>query len=220
MKVTDVGCAVHVCSLIVQRYSEFSGLLLEALQKQFGGGISKGEDKVASQGHRGCRTSKSSLEMFCESLISSLCLLPFPFPSPFPPLTSPSPLLPSPHLPLFSPHPTLPSPPLTPPFPLLPSPTLPSPFTLPLPLFPLPYSCCSGSQSAVVSRYRLGLRLVAELVVSGVVHDQEAGLNLLSRMLADIFGADKVHKLLTVMSTAQCWVQWLGLQSVYLFVRM
>lgn len=48
MKVTDVGCAVHVCSLIVQRYSEFSGLLLEALQKQFGGGISKGEEKVAS----------------------------------------------------------------------------------------------------------------------------------------------------------------------------
>ena len=71
-----------------------------------------------------------------------------------------------------------------------------------------------------MSRYRLGLRLVAELVVSGVVHDQEAGLNLLSRMLADIFGADKVHKLLTVMSTAQCWVQWLGLQSVYLLVRM
>ena len=47
---------VHVCSLIVQRYSEFSGLLLEALQKQFGGGISKGEEKVSSPIQEGCRT--------------------------------------------------------------------------------------------------------------------------------------------------------------------
>ena len=46
IKVADVGCAVHICSLIVQRYSEFSDILLRALQKQFTGGISKVDEKV------------------------------------------------------------------------------------------------------------------------------------------------------------------------------
>ena len=46
IKVTDVGCAVHISSLIVQRYNEFSPLLLQALQKQFEGSIAKGEEKV------------------------------------------------------------------------------------------------------------------------------------------------------------------------------
>ena len=46
IKVTDVGCAVYICSLIVQRYNEFSVLLLQALQKQFEGSVPKGEEKV------------------------------------------------------------------------------------------------------------------------------------------------------------------------------
>ena len=32
-QLVDVGCAVHMCSLLHGRYSEFSGLLLEQLQR-------------------------------------------------------------------------------------------------------------------------------------------------------------------------------------------
>ena len=120
MKVTDVGCAVHVCSLIVQRYSEFSGHLLEALQKQFGGGISKGEEKVGSLSQKACRTSKTFHEVFFAFYVSSsplsydLHLSPLSAPHILPP-SSPSPpsclpTLPSPH----SPPPSLPLSPLLP----------------------------------------------------------------------------------------------------------
>jgi regulator of nonsense transcripts 2 len=90
IKVTDVGCAVHISSLIVQRYNEFSPLLLQALQKQFEGSIAKGEEK-----------------------------------------------------------------------------------------------------SAVVSKYRLGLRLVAELVACGVLYNQKAGFELLTAMLTAVIKADQ-----------------------------
>jgi hypothetical protein len=32
-QLVEVGCAVHMCSLLHRRYSEFSGLLLEQLQR-------------------------------------------------------------------------------------------------------------------------------------------------------------------------------------------
>lgn len=45
-QVGDVGCAVHLCTLLHQRYTEFSSLLLEQLQKLYSSGIKKEEDKV------------------------------------------------------------------------------------------------------------------------------------------------------------------------------
>lgn len=46
VQVGDVGCAVHLCSLLHQRYADFSHHLLEQLQKSYSGGIGKEEDKV------------------------------------------------------------------------------------------------------------------------------------------------------------------------------
>ena len=46
VQVGDVGCAVHLCSLLHQRYAEFSPALLEQLQKIYSTEISKDEDKV------------------------------------------------------------------------------------------------------------------------------------------------------------------------------
>ena len=44
----------------------------------------------------------------------------------------------------------------------------------------------------MVTKYRLGLRLVSELVIYGVIFKQEEGLHLLSSMLNDVLTADKV----------------------------
>ena len=41
-----MGCAVHLCGLLHQRYADFSHHLLEQLQKSYSGGIGKEEDKV------------------------------------------------------------------------------------------------------------------------------------------------------------------------------
>ena len=53
MQMTDVGCAVHLCSLLHQRYPKFSAELLEQLQKIYSTTISKDEDKV--EGKKGGR---------------------------------------------------------------------------------------------------------------------------------------------------------------------
>ena len=50
MQVGDVGCAVHLCVLLHQRYADFSHHLLEQLQKLYTGGIGKEEDKVGGRG--------------------------------------------------------------------------------------------------------------------------------------------------------------------------
>jgi len=42
-KMSDVGCALVICSLIHQRYTEFSSLLLDAWHKVL---LSKKDDKV------------------------------------------------------------------------------------------------------------------------------------------------------------------------------
>ncbi|XP_065910313.1 regulator of nonsense transcripts 2-like isoform X2 [Dysidea avara] len=47
LKLADIGCAVHMCTLIHQRYGDFSQLLLEEFDKHFQGGIDKSEDKSA-----------------------------------------------------------------------------------------------------------------------------------------------------------------------------
>ena len=49
-QVADVSCAVHICSLLHQRYAEFSTELLEQLQKIYTTGIGKDEDKVSLEG--------------------------------------------------------------------------------------------------------------------------------------------------------------------------
>ena len=41
-----MGCAVHLCVLLHQRYADFSHHLLEQLQKLYTGSIGKEEDKV------------------------------------------------------------------------------------------------------------------------------------------------------------------------------
>jgi len=51
-QVGDVGCAVHLCTLLHQRYAEFSSLLLEQLQKLYSSGIKKEEDKVRGEWRR------------------------------------------------------------------------------------------------------------------------------------------------------------------------
>ena len=33
LKMADIGCAIHMCSLVHQRYAEFSSHLLQAIQK-------------------------------------------------------------------------------------------------------------------------------------------------------------------------------------------
>ena len=33
LKMADIGCAIHMCNLIHQRYADFSGHLLQAIQK-------------------------------------------------------------------------------------------------------------------------------------------------------------------------------------------
>jgi hypothetical protein len=43
LKMTDVSCALMLCSLVHQRYSDFSGLLLESWQKVM---LTKKDDKV------------------------------------------------------------------------------------------------------------------------------------------------------------------------------
>lgn len=47
LKLADVGCAVHISSLIHCRYSEFSGVLMDQLQRIYSVGIDKDEDKGA-----------------------------------------------------------------------------------------------------------------------------------------------------------------------------
>lgn len=47
LKLADIGCAVHMCTLLHQRYAEFSPLLLQEFEKHFQGGIEKSEDKSA-----------------------------------------------------------------------------------------------------------------------------------------------------------------------------
>lgn len=48
LKINDVGCAVHMCSLLHQRYQEFSFHLMIELQKIYSTGISPEEDKAAA----------------------------------------------------------------------------------------------------------------------------------------------------------------------------
>ena len=47
-QLVDVGCAVHLCSLLHRRYPEFSGLLLEQLQKIYSPPIKKDDDRSAT----------------------------------------------------------------------------------------------------------------------------------------------------------------------------
>ena len=47
-QLADIGCAVHMCTLLHQRYAEFSVLLLQEFEKHFQGGIDKSEDKVTT----------------------------------------------------------------------------------------------------------------------------------------------------------------------------
>ena len=61
MQVSDVGCAVHICSLLHQRYAEFSPELLEQLQKIYSTGIGKDEDKVTERVGRSTSGERESL---------------------------------------------------------------------------------------------------------------------------------------------------------------
>ena len=47
-QLVDIGCAVHLCSLLHQRYAEFSPLLLEQLQKTYSSPIRKDDDRSAN----------------------------------------------------------------------------------------------------------------------------------------------------------------------------
>ena len=47
-QLADVGCAVHLCSLLHQRYSEFSPLLLEQIQKIYSISIKREDDRTAT----------------------------------------------------------------------------------------------------------------------------------------------------------------------------
>ena len=49
-----MGCAVQICSMLHQRYAEFSPELLGQLQKIYSTGISKDEDKVEREISFGC----------------------------------------------------------------------------------------------------------------------------------------------------------------------
>ena len=44
LKMSDVNCAVHLCSLLHQRYAEFASALLDNWQKVL---LSKKDDKVS-----------------------------------------------------------------------------------------------------------------------------------------------------------------------------
>lgn len=57
VQVADVGCAVHVCSLLHCRYGDFTPCLLEQLQKTYSGKIGKDEDKVGIGGVASSRHS-------------------------------------------------------------------------------------------------------------------------------------------------------------------
>ena len=47
-QLADVGCAVHLCSLLHCRYSEFSDLLLEQMQRLYSPPIRRDEDRSAT----------------------------------------------------------------------------------------------------------------------------------------------------------------------------
>ena len=47
-QLADIGCAVHMCTLLHQQYAEFSVLLLQEFEKHFQGGIDKSEEKVTT----------------------------------------------------------------------------------------------------------------------------------------------------------------------------
>ena len=44
LKMSDISCAVHVCSMMHQRYAEFAQILLESWQKYF---PTKKDEKVS-----------------------------------------------------------------------------------------------------------------------------------------------------------------------------
>lgn len=50
LQLADVGCAVHLCTLLHQRYAEFSEMLLEDLQRIYQTPINKDDDKVSKEG--------------------------------------------------------------------------------------------------------------------------------------------------------------------------
>ena len=54
LQLADVGCAVHLSSLLHQRYDDFCSLLFDNLQKIYSTGIGKDEDKVGFVESRGC----------------------------------------------------------------------------------------------------------------------------------------------------------------------
>lgn len=45
-QLSDVGCAVHLCTLLHQRYGEFSEMLLDKLQQFYQTPITKDDEKV------------------------------------------------------------------------------------------------------------------------------------------------------------------------------
>ena len=48
-QLADIVCVVHTCTLLHQRYAEFSVLLLQEFEKHLQGGIDKSEDKVTKE---------------------------------------------------------------------------------------------------------------------------------------------------------------------------
>lgn len=46
MQLADVSCAIHLCTLLHQRYEEFSELLLSHLQRIYDSPITKDDEKV------------------------------------------------------------------------------------------------------------------------------------------------------------------------------
>lgn len=47
LQLADVGCAIHLCTLLHQRYGEFSEMLLDKLQQIYQTPIGKEEEKVS-----------------------------------------------------------------------------------------------------------------------------------------------------------------------------
>jgi len=68
LKLSDVSCALVVCSLIHQRYTEFSALLLDSWQKVL---LTKKDDKVSTTQ----RPLSVSIHPLSISLSLSLCSL-------------------------------------------------------------------------------------------------------------------------------------------------
>ena len=62
LKMSDVSCALIVCSLIHQRYADFSALLLESWQKVL---LTKKDDKVGTTSHL-CIDCRCHNKHFCE----------------------------------------------------------------------------------------------------------------------------------------------------------